>query len=89
MPPLLVICGIPGSGKTTRATELKTYLEKTHEAEVEIVSEDSLKLDKNLSYSGKPTKPQEGASAGAAEEIRPKTEKFEIRCQKIEQIFEK
>lgn len=51
--PLLVICGIPGSGKSTRANNLKEYLEEAHDAEVIIVSEDTLKLDKNTSYSCK------------------------------------
>ncbi|XP_063631572.1 protein KTI12 homolog [Cydia splendana] len=37
--PLIIICGCPVSGKTTRAKELKEFFEKTHRKQVEIVSE--------------------------------------------------
>lgn len=37
--PLIIICGTPVSGKTTRAQELKQFFESTHDKKVEIVSE--------------------------------------------------
>ncbi|XP_046480604.1 protein KTI12 homolog [Neodiprion pinetum] len=37
--PLIVVTGIPSSGKSSRALELKGYLEKNHSKNVEIVSE--------------------------------------------------
>ncbi|XP_026483629.1 protein KTI12 homolog [Vanessa tameamea] len=52
--PLIIICGTPVSGKTTRANEVKEFFEKTHKKQVDIVSEDEtiLKLgyDKNSNY---------------------------------------
>ncbi|XP_004933264.1 protein KTI12 homolog [Bombyx mori] len=38
--PLIIICGTPVSGKTTRAKELKQFFEEKHGKTVEIVSED-------------------------------------------------
>ncbi|XP_049882844.1 protein KTI12 homolog [Pectinophora gossypiella] len=52
--PLVIICGTPVSGKTTRTQELKEYFEKTHKKHVEIVSEaeaiKKLGYDKNETY---------------------------------------
>jgi protein KTI12 len=52
--PLIIICGTPVSGKTSRARELKEFFEKTHKKHVEIVSEDEaivkLGYDKNGTY---------------------------------------
>ncbi|CAG9794344.1 unnamed protein product [Diatraea saccharalis] len=52
--PLIIICGTPVSGKTTRAYEIKNFFEKTHGKQVEIVSEDEairkLGYDKNTMY---------------------------------------
>ncbi|XP_045782777.1 uncharacterized protein LOC123879212 isoform X1 [Maniola jurtina] len=52
--PLIIICGTPVSGKTTRAIELKQFFENEHEKHVEIVSEDEaivkLGYDKNSTY---------------------------------------
>lgn len=48
--PLIVLCGIPGSGKTTKANELKKYFEEKHNKIVEIINEESLNLDKNVYY---------------------------------------
>lgn len=57
--PLIVITGIPSSGKTTRSFELKTYFEerlKRVGQSVEIISEfDALTkagYDKNTLYAG-------------------------------------
>lgn len=38
--PLIIVCGTPVTGKTTRATELKQFFENVHKKQVEIVSED-------------------------------------------------
>ncbi|XP_073964898.1 protein KTI12 homolog [Choristoneura fumiferana] len=38
--PLIIICGCPVSGKTTRAKELKEYFETAHKKQVEIISEE-------------------------------------------------
>ncbi|XP_013185913.1 protein KTI12 homolog [Amyelois transitella] len=52
--PLIIICGTPVSGKTTRAKELKEYFEKQHSKSVAIVSEDEsikkLGYTKNETY---------------------------------------
>jgi tRNA uridine 5-carbamoylmethylation protein Kti12 len=48
--PLVVVVGIPTSGKTTRTQELKTYFEEEHKAEVIVVSEDSLEMSKRDFY---------------------------------------
>ena len=50
--PLIVFCGIPSCGKTTRANEIKTYLEEKHKAKVLIVNEEALSLKKNECYKG-------------------------------------
>eukprot|EP00124_Ichthyophonus_hoferi_P001687 Ihof_evm6s95 gene=Ihof_evmTU6s95 len=47
--PLIIICGYPSSGKTTRSIELQTYLESNNHP-VHIVSEQTLNLDKNVIY---------------------------------------
>lgn len=39
--PLIVICGTPVSGKTTRAKEFKEFFQKTHGKQVEIISEEA------------------------------------------------
>ena len=48
--PLLLMCGIPGSGKSKRASEIKQYLENTHKKKVVIINEESLQLVKEESY---------------------------------------
>jgi len=48
--PLIVMVGIPSSGKTTRAIEIKKYLEQEHNAKVIILNEENLKMDKNQFY---------------------------------------
>lgn len=52
--PLIIICGTPVSGKTTRAYELKQFFETQHRKTVDIVSEDEiivkLGYDKNSNY---------------------------------------
>ncbi|KAI5638097.1 chromatin associated protein KTI12 domain-containing protein [Phthorimaea operculella] len=52
--PLIIICGTPVSGKTTRARELKDFFQKTHGKQVDIVSEaeaiKKLGYEKNATY---------------------------------------
>lgn len=52
--PLIILCGTPVSGKTTRANQLKEFFEKTHNKRVDIVSEEEaiikLGYDKNSTY---------------------------------------
>ncbi|XP_047038214.1 protein KTI12 homolog [Helicoverpa zea] len=52
--PLIIICGTPVSGKTTRAQELKDFFVNKHGKKVEIISEDEaiikLGYEKNSTY---------------------------------------
>lgn len=52
--PLIIICGTPVSGKTTRALEIKQFFEDSHKKQVEIVSEhealQKLGYEKNSAY---------------------------------------
>lgn len=52
--PLIIICGCPVSGKTTRAKELKEYFEKEHKKQVEVISEEDaiakLGYERNATY---------------------------------------
>ncbi|KAF9419135.1 hypothetical protein HW555_004220 [Spodoptera exigua] len=52
--PLIIICGTPVSGKTTRAIELRDFFVNKHGKKVEVVSEDEaitkLGYDKNSTY---------------------------------------
>lgn len=50
--PLVIMCGIPGSGKTTRALALKAALEQRHGSKVVLVNEESLGLKKEVAYAG-------------------------------------
>jgi protein KTI12 len=47
--PLIILCGIPCSGKTFRASEIAAYFD-SRKKKVVIINEESLKLDKNDSY---------------------------------------
>jgi tRNA uridine 5-carbamoylmethylation protein Kti12 len=49
--PLIVVCGIPGSGKTKRAREVAEYLTQKHGRHVAIINEESLGVNKQLGYS--------------------------------------
>ena len=50
--PLILICGYPSSGKTTRATELKSFLETEFKHDVIIINEENLEIDKMEAYKG-------------------------------------
>lgn len=49
--PLIVVCGIPGSGKTKRAKEVAEYLTQKYARQVVIINEESLGISKQLGYS--------------------------------------
>lgn len=53
------MCGRPASGKSKRAGEIKDYLENVLKAglEVVVINEESLGLDRNVGYSGRPGSP--------------------------------
>ena len=44
--PLIVMVGIPCSGKTTRATQISEYMQKEQKQEVQIINEEFLGLNK-------------------------------------------
>lgn len=52
--PLIIICGTPVSGKTSRAIELRDFFVNKHGKKVEVVSEDEaivkLGYEKNSTY---------------------------------------
>ena len=50
--PLILICGFPSSGKTTRAIELKQFLEAKHKCDVIHINEENLFLNKIDAYKG-------------------------------------
>jgi protein KTI12 len=50
--PLIIMCGIPCSGKTTRAKEIKTYFEEKKK-DVVLLNEENLGFNKNEYYKGK------------------------------------
>ena len=50
--PLIVMCGIPSSGKTKRATELCDYLRDKLNKQALLINEESIKFDKLEYYSG-------------------------------------
>jgi tRNA uridine 5-carbamoylmethylation protein Kti12 len=44
------MCGIPGSGKTSRAKEIQSFIQQTYKREVIIINEESLQLQKDQAY---------------------------------------
>jgi protein KTI12 len=55
--PLILISGIPSSGKSTRALQVKSFFEEKHERNVHIVSENDIiassGTEKNIIFLGK------------------------------------
>lgn len=55
--PLILITGIPSSGKSTRALQIKSFFKDKHERTVHIVSENdiiaSCETEKNVIFLGK------------------------------------
>lgn len=49
--PLIVMCGIPSCGKTTRAKEIEAFF-KNEQKNVHIISEDTMLIDKQKAYLG-------------------------------------
>jgi len=47
--PLVIMCGIPSSGKTTQANILSSYLQTINKKSI-IINEETIKVDKNKSY---------------------------------------
>lgn len=54
--PLIIMSGIPCSGKTTVAKKLAAFLEREAGKKVDIVNEESLNLNKQASYRGMPAR---------------------------------
>ncbi len=50
--PFVVMCGLPSSGKTSRAHELKAYLNDQKGVNVNIISDHGLDVNKNDVYAG-------------------------------------
>ena len=51
--PFVLFCGLPASGKTKRAEELKTYItEKYPDRNVNIVSDHNFGVNRNKVYAG-------------------------------------
>mmetsp|Transcript_35831 Transcript_35831/g.40738 ORF Transcript_35831/g.40738 Transcript_35831/m.40738 type:complete len:276 (-) Transcript_35831:1155-1982(-) len=48
--PLILFCGYPGAGKTTRALTLAAYLENQHNKRVVVINEENLSIEKNDGY---------------------------------------
>jgi tRNA uridine 5-carbamoylmethylation protein Kti12 len=48
--PLIVMCGIPGAGKSRRARDIKEYLELKHNSSVVIINEEGMDLRKEEAY---------------------------------------
>lgn len=48
--PLVILCGIPASGKTYRAKQIEQYLVERHKCRVVLLNEESLGLDKAKAY---------------------------------------
>jgi protein KTI12 len=55
--PLILITGIPSSGKSTRALEIKTVFENVHERTVHLINENDIiaasGIQKNVIFVGK------------------------------------
>lgn len=52
--PLIVVCGLPNSGKSVRTKEIVEYLRKKKpDLSVKLISEDTLKFERNAAYKGK------------------------------------
>lgn len=50
--PLVVLCGLPASGKTTRANELKEYFENHRNIRTRVVSDHGQGSHRNDTYHG-------------------------------------
>ena len=50
--PMVILSGYPCSGKTTRAEELKTFLETSHGIKVHIINDHGENIARSQLYSG-------------------------------------
>ena len=50
--PLVLMCGLPCSGKSSRAQSLERFLMGDHGKNVQIIGDESIQIDKNEVYSG-------------------------------------
>ena len=50
--PLIIFCGIPGSGKTQRALNIKKYFEEKYNLPVIHINEENMSMNKNEAYKG-------------------------------------
>ncbi|XP_072021267.1 protein KTI12 homolog isoform X2 [Amphiura filiformis] len=48
--PLVILCGFPCSGKTTRTDQLSKHVEENHKRTVNIISDHTLRVDRNAVY---------------------------------------
>ena len=72
--PLVIVCGLPASGKTRRTEQLKTWLESKQSSapggpqhEIVTVSDETLGLNRSLYGSSAQEKPARGALIAAVE----------------------
>ena len=49
--PFIMMCGFPASGKTTRCEQLKEYFSEKHGKVVDVISDETIGLNKNFTYS--------------------------------------
>ncbi|XP_022072165.2 protein KTI12 homolog [Acanthochromis polyacanthus] len=74
--PLIVMCGYPCSGKTTRAEELKGYFEESSQRKVHIVGDKGLDVEKNSVYAD--SQKEKNVRASLKAEVERKVTKDDI-----------
>lgn len=50
--PFVLVCGYPSSGKSKRTEDIRNYLSEQTERLVHVISDHTLKFDKNKVYAG-------------------------------------
>lgn len=50
--PFVLVCGYPSSGKSKRTEDIRNYLSEKTERLVHVISDHTLKFDKNKVYAG-------------------------------------
>lgn len=48
--PLILMCGTPGSGKTTRAKQIAEYLSEKHKKKICLINEEMLGVQKGVAF---------------------------------------
>uniref|UniRef100_A0A3P8TMC9 Protein KTI12 homolog n=1 Tax=Amphiprion percula TaxID=161767 RepID=A0A3P8TMC9_AMPPE len=74
--PLIVMCGYPCSGKTSRAEELKGYFEESSQRKVHIVGDKGLDVEKNSVYAD--SQKEKNVRASLKAEVERKVTKDDI-----------